>query len=300
MRAARPLLALGTALLLAACVGSDPSDPELLFVSTRDGDYAIYASSATGGGERRLTDADVDASTPEGLFFQDEPAWSPDAGTIAFASKRAGTFDLYVMNADGSGTMRLTSTKEDDNHPTWSPDGARIAFTRGVPSRIFVMGADGSGARQVTDDESGEHEPAWSPDGSWIAYSRRTPGSSIREIWLVKPDGSQRHALTKLGGIAQAPAWSPAGQRIVFSATVEDNRYDLYTVGIDGKNVRLLTSRDDSFEPAWSPDGRTIAFTEAGAIHAIDVENGDEETLTDPENNDSNAAWRPRTEGEDG
>ena len=204
------------------------------------------------------------------------------------------------MNADGSGTRRLTSTKEDDNQPTWSPDGTRIAFARGVPSRIFVMGADGSGARRVTDDDSGEHEPAWSPDGSWIAYSRRAPGSSIRELWLVRPDGSQRHQLTKLGGIAQAPAWSPAGQRIAFSATVEANRYDIYTVGVDGKSVRLLTSRADSFEPAWSPDGRTIAYEEGGAIHAIDVENGDEEMLTDPKNNDSSPAWRPRTEGEEG
>ena len=43
VRAAGPLVAVGTALLLAACGGSDDSDPDLLVVSTRDGDYAIYA-----------------------------------------------------------------------------------------------------------------------------------------------------------------------------------------------------------------------------------------------------------------
>ena len=49
MRAVWPLLALGTALLLGGCGGSDEADHDLLFVSTRDGDYAIYGTSADGG-----------------------------------------------------------------------------------------------------------------------------------------------------------------------------------------------------------------------------------------------------------
>jgi TolB protein len=301
VRAVRPLLALGTALLLAACGGSsDEADPDLIFVSTRDGDYAIYGVSASGGGEHRLTDTHGNPSTPRGLFFQIEPAWSPDGNTIAFASKRSGNLDLYAMSADGSGTKRLTSTKEDDAQPTFSPDGDRIAFTRGTPSRLFVMNADGSGARRVTDEQAEEGEPAWSPDGRSIAYVRREPGSSIREVWLVGPDGSQRRRLTKLNGVSQAPGWSPDGRQISFSANTTSNRFDIYTIGLDGKDARLLTSRDDSFEPSWSPDGKTIAFSEGGAIVLIDVENGEEETLTDPDNNDSSPAWAPRTEGEDG
>jgi len=300
VRLARRLLsalALGTALLLAACGGSDDSDPDLLLVSSRDGDYAIYSMSSSGGDQKRLTDADVDPSTPQGLLFQIEPAWSPDGNTIAFVSKRSGNSDLYAMNADGSGTQPLTSTKDDDAQPDWSPDGKRIVFSRGSPTRLFVMGADGSGARRVGDEEVDETEPAWSPDGRWIAYSRREPGTSIRELWLVRPDGSEPHPLSKLGGIAQAPSWSPDGRRIVFSANVNDG-FDIYTVGADGKNVKLVTSGEDAFEPAWSPDGKTIAFSEAGAIVAIDVENGEERTLTDAENNDSSPAWKPEQGGE--
>ena len=58
-----------------------------------------------------------------------------------------------------------------------------------------------------------------------------------------------------------------------------------------------MTSGDDAFEPAWSPDGKTIAFSEAGAIVAIDVETGEERTLTDPENNDSSPTWKPEQGG---
>ena len=95
------------------------------------------------------------------------------------------------MDADGSDTRRLTSTKDDDSQPTWSPDGKRIVFARGASGRLFVMNADGSGARRVTDELAEETEPAWSPDGRWIAYVQKDPGSSIRELWLVRPDGSR-------------------------------------------------------------------------------------------------------------
>ena len=298
MRRAGPLVAIGTALLLAACSGSGDSDPDLLVVSTRDGDYAIFALRVSGGGEERLTDAEVDPSTPQGLLFQTEPAWSPDGSTIAFASTRSGTSDLYSMSADGTGTRRLTSTEDDDGQPAWSPDGERIVFARGTPGRLFVMGADGAGARRLTDDEADEAEPAWSPDGRWIAYARRDPGSSIRELWLVRPDGSQGRPLTKLGGIAQAPSWSPDGRRIAFSASVADGRFDIYRVDADGKNVHRVTSGDDAFEPAWSPDGTTIAFSEEGAILTVDVETGEERTLTDPDNNDSSPTWNPKQGGE--
>lgn len=298
MRLARRLLPFGAALLLAACAGSDKDDPDLVFVSTRDGDYALYTMSASGGEERRLSETEGDPSTPAGLFFQTDPAWSPDGATIAFASKRSGSFDLYAIGADGSDLRRLTSTKDDDDEPTWSPDGEWIAFARGASSRLFVMAADGSGARRLTDEEREEGEPAWSPDGRWIAYSSKEPGSSIRELWLVRPDGSQRRQLTRLGGAAQAPAWSPDGTRLAFSAKVEGSRFDIYTVRVNGRGAEPLTSRGQSFEPAWSPDGKTIVFSDAGALVAIDVESGEERILTDADNNDGSPAWAPRPETE--
>jgi TolB protein len=297
VRLASALLAAGAALLLASCGGSNGSDPDLVFVSSRDGEYAIYGMSAGGGDQRRLTPADIDPSTPQGLLFQTEPAWSPDGGTIAFVSKRSGSSDLYAMNADGTETRRLTSSKDDDAQPSWSADGKRIAFVRGTPGRLFVMAADGTGAHRVTDGLAEETEPEWSPDGRWIAYSHRDPGTSIRELWLVRPDGSQPHRLTKLGGVALGPSWSPDSKRIVFSANVDERGYDLHTIGADGKGERLLTSSEDAFEPSWSPDGKTIAFSQGGAIALLDIADGEQRTLSDPDDNDSSPTWKPEQGG---
>jgi TolB protein len=295
------LLALGAVVLLAGCGGgSDAVEPDLVLVSTRDGDYALFGLNLVDGEEQRLTEEKGDPATPDGLFFQIDPAWSPDGATIAFASKRSGTFDLYTMDADGSGTERLTSTREDDGQPDWSPDGEQIVFVRGTPTHLFLMDADGTGARRLTDDTAPETDPAWSPDGEWIAYSRRESGTIIRELWLVRPDGSDRHALTTLDAIAASPTWSPDSKRLAFSANVEGKGLDVYTVGADGKDTQPFTSGEDSFEPAWSPDGATIAFSEAGAIISIDVESGEERTLTDAENNDSSPTWKPGPDGEEG
>ena len=184
---------------------------------------------------------------------------------------------LYAMSPDGSGTRRLTSTKEEDGQPTWSPDGDRIAFARGAPSRLFVMNADGSGARRVTDEEVEE------------GRARVVAGRPLDRLRAEKPRLEHPRALAGAPGrLAAAPpdearrrrsgAGVVAGRKAarVLRERGEQPLRHLHDRRSTGKDVRLMTSRDDSFEPAWSPDGKTIVFAEGGAIVAIDVANGDE------------------------
>jgi Tol biopolymer transport system component len=288
------MLALGLSLGLAGCGGSGSPGDAIAMVSTRDGDYAIFAMNADGSDEGRLTKDGDDAATRDGAAFQIDPAYSPDGTEIAFASNRAGTLDIYVMDADGTNTRRLTSTSRNDGQPTWSPDGRQIAFQRDDGDHIYLMRADGTRVHRLTTELAPESEPAWSPDGRWIAYSRRTPGTDIRELWLVRPDGSRPHRLTTLDSAAYTPAWSPDAKTIAFAARHGGVRFDIFRIDADGTGLRrVTTSREDAFEPAWSPDGTTIAFSRGGAIVTIDRE-GRETTLTDPDNNDSSPDWNPK------
>jgi hypothetical protein len=51
-----------------------------------------------------------------------EPAWSPDDARIAFAAGVGDrSADIYVMNADGSGVVRLTADPGIESHPSWGP-----------------------------------------------------------------------------------------------------------------------------------------------------------------------------------
>jgi Tol biopolymer transport system component len=75
-----------------------------------------------------------------------KPEWSPNGRKITFVRKDG----IYVMNADGSGQVRLTSRGDE---PVWSPDGHQIAFTiwSGPPelAGIWIMNADGSNQQRV-------------------------------------------------------------------------------------------------------------------------------------------------------
>ena len=194
--------------------------------------------NADGSDQGRLTDEHGDTSTPAGTTFQIAPAYSPDGTKIAFASAREGSLDVYVMDADGSGTQALTTGPGNESEPAWSPDGAQIAYQNDLNGdHVFVMQADGTGSRRLTTDLAPEIEPAWSPDSRWIAYSRRLPGTEIREIWIVHPDGSGRRKLTDLQGAAYAPAWSPDSKTIAFSGRRGTKPFQLYAIGVDGTGL---------------------------------------------------------------
>ena len=101
------------------------------------------------------------------------PSWSPDGRRLAFMSNRDGNFEIYVMNADGTGQTRLTDNPLGDESPVWGPDGTRIAFNRRecnasrCVSNILTMEADGTNEVQLTtnglDTGAFESRPDWQP-----------------------------------------------------------------------------------------------------------------------------------------
>ena len=103
--------------------------------------------NADGTGQRRLTtNAAVDSS----------PDWSPDGSKIAFASKRTGNGDIYVIN--GTAQTRLTTSAAVDGEPSFLTDGKIDFVSNRTGNRdIYAMNANG---RPVAAD----HEPA--PDSS--------------------------------------------------------------------------------------------------------------------------------------
>ena len=107
-----------------------------------------------------------------------EPAWSLDGRKIAFVSERfhgpsGYSYDLYVINADGSGERRLTHDLLAASYPAWSPDGRKIVyFGRAVYYGTYVVNADGSGQRRLGPgalEHSGRRTGAGSPTSTGAA-----------------------------------------------------------------------------------------------------------------------------------
>jgi WD40 repeat protein len=187
-----------------------PDGSELVFTAkpadstTRD----IYVIGSDGNGLVRLTSGEGNNAYP---------AFSPDGGMIAFTSDRTGTWQVYVMNADGSGQTQLTfDAQPKDQVPDWSPDGREIAYladTHGVADTvspswgdIWVMNADGSEQHPLTSGAT-DYGVAWSPDGTRIA-TLDWPTRTV--CTLDATNGGDRRAVHP-GGVQFVPGWQPRG-----------------------------------------------------------------------------------------
>jgi Tol biopolymer transport system component len=187
---------------------------------SQPGGSAVYTVPLAGGTPTRLT-----ANTPSYMH-----SWSPDGKTVVYTGGRNNEFDVFAMNADGSGAERnLTNSPGLDDGPEYTPDGQFIYFNsvRSGSMQIWRMRPDGSSPEQVTSDGWNNWFPHVSPDGQWIAFI-----SFPRE---VDPSDHPyyKHVLLRVVPAAGGPA-----------------RVIAYVYGGQGTmNV-----------PSWSPDGRMLAF----------------------------------------
>ena len=131
-------------------------DPVQSWRIVSDGGRGLLQVDLNRDNRRNLTDEINDGS----------PAFSPDGRYLAVSMGKEGSgsgYNLYRLNADGSGRVQLTQT------PLWvtsQPDEAK-AWNNVAP--------------------------AWSPDASQIAFL--TDRAGRWEIWLMNADGSNPHAM---------------------------------------------------------------------------------------------------------
>ena len=161
--------------------------------------------------------------------------WSPKAGAIAFASNRhdpAGTLpadrndEIYTMNTDGSGVVRLTEQSGSDANPVWSPKGDKIAFESNRSGRpeIWVMNADGSDPvrltyfdAEITPGNANVTKATWSPKGDRIAFHRRVAAvegaRGHLQVYTINADGAdvRQITFTEDPGFSGFPSWGKWG-----------------------------------------------------------------------------------------
>jgi TolB protein len=97
-----------------------PDGTRLAFTSKRGQKVELFVLGLNGRGLTQLTFFPAHAASP---------AWSPDGTHIIFASDNATDVavsnpeqnELYIMNADGTGIIRLTENEFNDSAPAWAP-----------------------------------------------------------------------------------------------------------------------------------------------------------------------------------
>jgi len=193
--------------------------------------------------------------------------------SIVFASDRAGeSYQIYRMDGDGGGVVRLTDNHATERSPRWSPDGRKIAFVsdRQVRPRILLMYRDdellsvleGTDPAIESSFETGSLID-WCPDGREIAYIAKG-GQAIRAVDVetgkirTLVEGPVGHGYNLHNGIC----WRKSDRAILFSSQQAEwgPNSDIFQVDPDTAKVTQLTDAWGEvtryFAPACSPNGR--------------------------------------------
>jgi Tol biopolymer transport system component len=282
--------AAGSSGLIAFSTGADGSDPSLT--------SQIFTIRPDGSGLRQVTHVRPGKHALN-------PGFSATGKKIAFESDVTGNFEIWVMNADGSGQTELTRNQTVANfHPRWSPNGTTIAFTRctfpfGVADcHIAVISSNGGPITELTSGHWADGDscgsapnagsgnpvggPEYSPDGSKIAFDSNRGGLESA-VWVMNANGTNLRRLTAPSVEAFWPDWSPQGGRIAFTNHACVPGSDIWAMHADGTGGHALThlpsNHNAGFE-SYAPDGSRIVLTSDlldpnAATSAIFVMNAD-------------------------
>jgi len=102
---------------------------------------------------------------------------------------------------------------------------------------------------------SGQPQRSSAPS-KWILFTAQTGGLGGEQIFRITSSGTGLKQLTKGAYPAEDPAFSPNGKRIAFARLGSG----IFTMNVDGTDVRRLTTNGRDGFPAWSPNGTQIAF----------------------------------------
>lgn len=165
--------------LLDASPAFSPDGREIVFARDTYGQAQLYRVAMDGSGQRRLTDRSgyemSPAFSPDGGYLafaadrnsggldivlldltkpghetilarrrshDTSPAFSPDGKRLAFIATSDGNPEIYLINSDGTGLLRVTRRRAEEAAPSFSRDGTHVVFSRNEAGRFALYQID--------------------------------------------------------------------------------------------------------------------------------------------------------------
>jgi dipeptidyl aminopeptidase/acylaminoacyl peptidase len=218
----------------------------------------LWVLPTTGGEPRRLTDA------PSGVSA---PAWSPDSVRLVFLARTPAEGRDAAVEPGKQPPRRITRR-------SYRQDGLGFLDS---PRQIWVVSlnplAGSVTPEQITHGETDHETVSWHPHGDRLVFTAsghdERRDDLRRDVWICRPDGSDRRAVTRGGMWCDSARFTPDGSAIVFAgATITDGRRDVIA-----RNVSLWSvPADGSAAPVRRTDaerhnlGAPFEVTDSGVL----------------------------------
>ena len=213
----------------------------------------LFTVSSQGGIAHQLTtNAEYDAY----------PVWSPDGQSIAFASAREGSLDVYVISKDGGTPKRLTTDSGNETPLCFSDNGTVLFEATNMPTAKSILFASRSFPQvyQVSTEGGRAHLFSELPmqdlsinargdilyhdiKGYEDPYRKHHTSSITRDIWL-KRDGHFTK-LTSFNGEDRTPRWAADGSSYYYLSE-QDGTFNVYKNNTGGGQAKQLTRHKDN------------------------------------------------------
>jgi Tol biopolymer transport system component/DNA-binding winged helix-turn-helix (wHTH) protein len=233
----------------------------------------------------------------------DSASWSPDERRIAFTHLN----DLYVANADGSGSRRIAEVSGEASWPHWRPDGKLLRFSEGLAKdgeafhAIWEVGADGSNLHRLL---SGWNHPpneccgVWTPDGKLFVFESVHKGRS--DLWAIPEHrglfGTESESPVPLSSGApefSSPAMSADGKQVFAIGTVR--RGELVRFDARLKEFVPFLRGIPATWVCFSKSGRSLAYVDYRdkTVWRANADGSQKNQITFPPLEADGLAWSP-------
>ncbi len=216
----------------------------------------VADNCAVAGGAERAVTAAPGASVQVTFAVACRPVVLRDQ--LVFVSTREGVAQLYAMNADGSGQVRLTTDSAGTSNPRVSPDGRFIAHKVGTIARVITTtGATVYGGRNVGASDL-QAVGQWSPDGAYLSVAAGLSRAGSLSVLRTSDWSGVARAQSSLFCPPIPGTWSPDGRTVLYTPSGCAPPQPIVALDVTTGSERRVT-QGSYYSPAWSPDGRRIA-----------------------------------------